>query len=90
MQNETIENWRKEIDTIDEQIINLLSKRMAFVLKIGDYKKKNKIAARDEGRWQALLNNLINKGEKHKLSKNFITDLYTVIHEYFIEVQKKL
>jgi chorismate mutase len=85
-----LENLRKQIDAIDEHIISLLSIRMDVVQHVGEYKKQHKIEARDEKRWQSLLDALIKKGQEKKLSKEVITNIYTAIHEYSVGKQQKM
>ncbi|MDZ4965196.1 bifunctional chorismate mutase/prephenate dehydratase, partial [Clostridium perfringens] len=38
-----LDNYRKEIDTIDKELIALFEKRMDISAKLGDYKKKNSL-----------------------------------------------
>lgn len=85
-----LDNWRKQIDAVDDHIITLLAMRMDIVQQVGEYKKANNIAARDENRWQSLLNNLIKKGKAKKLPTEIITQIYTAIHEYSVDKQRKM
>ncbi len=41
-------DWRKQIDKIDEELINVLAKRINIVREIGKYKKENGIPPLDE------------------------------------------
>jgi chorismate mutase len=85
-----LDNWRKEIDNIDDQVINLLAKRLTIIKKIGKYKKENQLPPLDNKRWTQLLDALTAKGEQLQLDPSFIKNLYNTIHEYTLSVQKKL
>lgn len=53
-----LDDLRKEIDTIDRAIIELLAKRFSVVKKIGEYKKIHKLSPLDASRWNALISSL--------------------------------
>ncbi len=88
MSNE-LEDWRKQIDDIDEKILILLAKRMNLSSKIGKFKKEKKISLYDKKRLEEILAANVKKGEIHGLSKDFIKSLLHLIHKYSLEVQEK-
>lgn len=90
MKNNDLDNWRREIDSIDDQIIKLLAQRIETIKKIGRYKLQNNIPPRDDKRWHDLLQSLTAKGKPLNLSSSLIKTLYTQIHEYSVSIQKKL
>lgn len=47
--------WRKQLDTIDAEIIRLLAKRFQITTKIGTYKAEHDLPIRDHGREASLL-----------------------------------
>lgn len=53
--NNKLKDFRKQIDEIDEQIVNLLAKRMQVVEKVGQYKKENNLPPLDNSRWQKVI-----------------------------------
>jgi len=53
-----IENLRKKIDTIDEELLNLLNKRGEIVKKIGELKRKEKIETYQPSREKEILERL--------------------------------
>lgn len=61
----SLENYRGKIDSIDDEILNLLEKRLDIVLKIGEIKNKTNINIYDPKREEDILlkvsNNLQNK-----------------------------
>jgi chorismate mutase len=61
---EKLNNFRKEINRIDTQIVDLLNERAKIVLEIKRLKKRNNIPLYDAKREEELINNLAeyNKG----------------------------
>ena len=89
MSNMPLDNWRKEIDAVDAEIISLLSKRMDIVVKIGKYKKENNIPLMDSNRWQSLTQRLLKKAEKLNLSKDLVKDIYAQILKHAMSLEEK-
>lgn len=87
--NNELEDWRKQIDNIDEKILILLAKRMDLSSKIGKFKKEKKISLFDKKRLKEILASNIKKGETHGLSKDFIKSLLHLIHKYSLDKQEK-
>lgn len=81
---DTLEIYRKEINTIDEQILSLLGKRFALVKKIGDHKKAKNITIIDKSRENEIIEALRKKAKEHNLSEAFLTDIWKV---FFKEAQ---
>jgi monofunctional chorismate mutase len=50
-----LEDWRKEIDTIDAEIVRLVGKRAEIAQKIGVLKASAGLPVVDEGREDAIL-----------------------------------
>ncbi|MBI4038449.1 chorismate mutase [Candidatus Daviesbacteria bacterium] len=88
MSNE-LEDWRKQIDSIDEKILNLLAKRMNISGKIGKFKKEKNVSLLDKKRLEEILTSNVKTGEKLGLSKDLIKNLLHLIHKYSLEIQKK-
>lgn len=87
--NDGLDGWRKQIDDIDEKIINYLAERIEIVRKIGKFKKQQSIPTFDKNRWEQVLNFCVKKGEKLGLSKKFTKDLLSLIHKYSQQIQEK-
>lgn len=87
--NNELENWRKQIDQLDERLLNFLAKRIRIVRKIGQFKKKRNIPTLDKNRWNKVLTSMISEGDKLGLSKDFTEKLYDLIHKYSVKIQKK-
>lgn len=85
--NKSLENWRKQIDKLDEEILYLLAKRMTIVSKIGKYKKMNGIPPFDETRWQEMLQSRMSHSDLLNISKEFIKKLFETIHKYSLKIE---
>ncbi len=82
-----LEELRSEIDKLDEELIDILARRMMIVEEIGHYKKENKITILQLKRWRQLIHDRIEAGVKLGLSKEFILKLLESLHEETIQRQ---
>lgn len=84
---DSIEALRVRIDEIDNEILNLLGKRMGFAQNIGEYKKRNGISILQPTRWNEILNSAVEKGRMRGLSDEFVIQLLTAVHQESIRQQ---
>ena len=87
MKENKLEEYRKQIDVIDTEIVELFSKRFEIVKQIGTFKKENNIPVVDNNRFQKVLEKVENIAEKQGVSKDFINDIYNIIHKYSCELE---
>lgn len=87
---ETLEHFRNEIDEIDDDVLNLLARRMSISEKIGEYKKQNNIAILQTDRWSEILEKAFEKGRLKGLSDDFIENILRAIHQESINHQEKV
>jgi len=85
-----IELLREQIDSVDNQMLELLSKRMEIIEKIGDYKKENEIPVFQLRRWEEIISTRKDFGEGLGLNKEFIKKILQLIHKESIMRQNKL
>jgi len=83
-----LEESRKAIDTIDEELIGILAKRMDIVRKIGEYKKANNTSVFQKSRWSEIVEQRIQLGESLDLSPDFIQRVLKAIHQESINIQE--
>ena len=88
MNENKLENLRKEIDIVDNKIVELFAKRFEIVKQIGVLKKENKIDIVDNKRFQKVLEKVKNLAEKNGISKKFIHEIYEKIHDYSCDLEK--
>lgn len=87
---ETLDHLRKEIDQIDNELLNLLGHRMELADSIGQYKKRNNIAILQTSRWNEILETMSAKGQAKGLSQEFVTTILRAIHQESINHQEKV
>ena len=81
---------RENIDDVDKEIIDIISKRIGLVEKIGEFKKEQDLTTFQVDRWNEIFKSRINWAIEKGLEKDFIEDLYKVIHLGSINVQNKI
>ena len=84
-----IERLRKEIDSIDNKIVELLSKRKGIVKKIAGIKKQENKPVIDNKREQEIINRLKKLSKEKGLDENFIESIYETIINYSRNEQEK-
>jgi chorismate mutase len=82
-----LEELRSEIDKLDEELIDILARRMNIVEEIGYYKKENNITILQLKRWSQIIRERVRAGEKLGLSREFILRLLEALHEESIQRQ---
>ena len=82
-----LNKYRDQIDSLDFQLIDLLSKRMNVVEKIGLLKKDNAITILQLRRWQDIIKSRTTYGLKLGLSEELVEKLLGFIHKESIQKQ---
>ena len=72
---------------IDQDLLDILAKRMEISAEIGHYKKANNITILQAGRWDTLLAQVLNKGEERGLQREFLEKIFNAIHQASIDRQ---
>ncbi|WP_127138356.1 bifunctional 3-deoxy-7-phosphoheptulonate synthase/chorismate mutase type II [Flagellimonas oceanensis] len=85
-----LSNLRAQIDILDNQLIDLLGKRMKVSDGIGELKKQKNVAVLQSNRWNAILGNMILEGEQRGLSEEFVLKMFKAIHQESINHQEKI
>ncbi len=85
-----LSNLRAQIDIIDNQLIDILGKRMQVSDHIGELKKNRNVAVLQTNRWNAILGKMILEGETKGLSEEFVLRMFKAIHQESINHQEKI
>ena len=85
---ENIEEIRKEIDIIDERILDEFKERMLLSAKIAKYKKDNNIPVLDEAREKEKLSRIAKSCDDEMNA--FSSKLYLTLAELSREYQNKI
>ena len=81
---------RAKIDIADNQLLEILAKRMRISDEIGKIKAKQNVAILQSKRWNEILGRMILEGEENGLSEEFILRIYKAIHQESINHQKSV
>jgi chorismate mutase len=87
---EPLENLRAQINVVDDQLIELLGKRMEVADKIGQLKKDENVAVLQSRRWNEILGNMVLEGNNKGLSEEFVLKMFKAIHQESINHQEKI
>lgn len=90
MNNNILLKLRKEILSLDENILKLLKERKKLVIKVAKEKIKTNKPIRDIKREKELIDHLISISNSYKLDNNYINLIFRVIIDYSIFIQNKL
>jgi len=85
--NVKIDELRGRLDMIDREIVEHLAARMEVVKKLGDYKKENSVTVFQIDRWIQVFQTRAEWADKMNLDRNFIGQIYKLIHDESMRVQ---
>lgn len=80
---------RKKINQIDEQLLKLLSERRNLSLEIAKFKNQDKSSIRDKNREKELLTRLIETGRSYGLDAHYISKIFYEIIDDSVRLQNK-
>ena len=87
---ETIDQLRSQIDEVDTELMNLLSKRMKLAESIGAYKKRNNMTILQPNRWNEILEKAQTLGKVKGLSGDFMEAYLRAVHQESINHQEEV
>jgi chorismate mutase len=79
---------RGEIDTLDENVIALLARRMELVEEIGALKQSRNVASHQPERWKTMLDKRLVDGLQKGLAQPFVKQLFELVHEEALRRQE--
>ncbi|GIV29498.1 MAG: cytochrome c4 [Bacteroidia bacterium] len=86
----TLDVLRQMIDEIDEDILNLIAKRLEIVQQIAAYKKEKNVTVFQLSRWKDILKTRKYLAKELNISEHFIHQLLALLHEESINIQNKI
>jgi len=84
---EDITALRKQIDEIDNDLMQLLSKRMRVCREIGQYKKEHNMTVLQTSRYNEILDKRGAQGALCGMDAKFVKDVYESIHQESVRQQ---
>lgn len=84
---ESLTLLRQQIDLIDNDLLEALSKRMRISREIGQYKKEHSMPVVQTGRYDDILNSRAAAAEELGMNGDFMKTVYQAIHEESVRQQ---
>jgi chorismate mutase len=84
---EDIQQLRKQIDELDNQIMDVLAKRMRICREIGEYKKAHNMTVLQANRYNEILAKRGVQGSLCGLGAEFVAQVFESIHEESVRQQ---
>ncbi len=85
-----LKRMRKNIDMIDDELMNVLEKRMRVVKEIGNHKKANNITIFQDVRWNEIVGKRLTQAREKDLSEEFVDKVFRAIHTESIKKQNRI
>ena len=85
----SLDNYRKEIDGLDGELLGVLARRRDVLRKIGAYKKVNSLPTLDPGRKRQVLEHFEARARVLGLDIEFTQKLYELIHDYAVKIEEE-
>ena len=89
-QQDSLQAFRKEIDNLDQQLIQILGKRMEIVTAVGKFKAVHQINPLQPKRFEEIVQKNILLGKNVQLSETFVRRLMDAIHEESLAKERSL
>ena len=87
---ESLTSLRKQIDSMDDQLMDLLTKRMRVSREIAQYKKEHDMAVVQTGRYAEILDKREVQGSLCGMDPTFVRKVYEAIHEESVRQQMEI
>lgn len=87
---EGITQLRHQIDDLDNQLMDLLSKRMRVCREIGQYKKEHNMTVLQTARYNEILDKRGAQGSLCGMSPDFIKTIFEAVHEESVRQQMEI
>lgn len=81
---------RGQISEIDEEILNILKRRMGVSTKIGEFKRDNGLMILQSQRWKEVRGSSESLAKNKGLSPSFVSEIYRSIHQESINIQEAI
>jgi chorismate mutase len=84
---EDLSTLRRQIDELDDKILELLAKRMRVSREIGQYKLEHDMTVLQTARYSEILQNRIEQGVKMDMAGEFVKKILEAVHEESVRQQ---
>ena len=87
---EGIHELRKQIDELDNQLMELLAKRMRVCREIGQYKKEHNMTVLQHARYNEILEKRGAQGSLCGMGADFVKAVFESVHEESVRQQMEI
>lgn len=87
--SEQLNDLRRAVDHMDDQLLDILQERFAVIDQIGAHKREHHLPVFQSDRWKDVMESRTQKGVKKNLSEKFMKELLYCIHEESVKRQEK-
>jgi chorismate mutase len=87
---ENLNELRKQIDECDNDLIEVLAKRMRVSREIGTYKKEHNLTVLQSGRYNEILEKRATQGAQCGMDADFVKNVFEAIHEESVRQQMEI
>lgn len=84
---ESLTLLRQQIDGIDNELLEILNKRMRVSREIGQYKKEHRMPVLQAGRYDDIMQSRVKLAEEMGMSGDFMRKVLSAIHEESVRQQ---
>lgn len=88
--SDTLTELRRQIDNADDELIDLLARRMQISDEIGRFKHRTSMPIVQTGRFEALMSDRVKSAAKLGMSESFIRAVLAAIHEESVRRQTEI
>lgn len=87
LSTEPLEELRERIDRLDDELLEVLAKRMRVSREIGHYKYEHGMPVLQKERYNDLMQRRVEMGRELELDETFVKNILSVIHEESVRQQ---
>ncbi len=88
--SDILADMRARIDALDDELLDILSRRMAVACEIGEYKKEHSMPVLQPDRYSELMTLRRRRGRDAGLDDDFVAAILGAIHEESVRLQLKI
>ena len=82
-----LDELRKQIDKLDDDVFQKIASRMKIADQIGEYKRDNSVTILQVGRWEEIFSKRLSLGKAMGLGEEFLDEFLKLVHKESIRRQ---
>jgi len=85
-----LEQLREQIDEVDRELLEVITRRMNLVAQVGEYKKSNNLTVFQIERWKKVFKTRAEWAQAMNLNPEFVKEVFKLIHTESINKQTEI